>query len=138
MVRVGECVEKKIRPLLAANCYRCHGSEKQEAGLRLDYQFTRRSGGASGPAIVAGKPEESLLVKALRYDNEDLQMPPDGKLADEQIALLTQWIVSGAEAPSDRTPVDTPGIGCDSAEYFDSTGCHPGILATSLKTVNRV
>ena len=82
-----EFFEKKIRPVLTERCYKCHSakSEKQKGGLALDTRAGIRNGGDSGPAVVPGKPGESLLVEALRYQNKDFQMPPKsagGKLPD--------------------------------------------------------
>ncbi|MGZ0171599.1 MAG: DUF1549 domain-containing protein [Planctomycetales bacterium] len=89
--------ETRIRPLLAARCFKCHGKEKQNGGLRVDALSTLLKGGESGAALVAGKPEESLLVEAIRW--ESLEMPPSGKLPAEEIALLTKWIADGAFWP---------------------------------------
>ena len=75
--------ENEVRPLLADQCYECHGPKKQESGLRLDQQGRGPPGGDSGPAVVPGKPDESLLVQAVRHE-DDLEMPPDGKLTDER------------------------------------------------------
>ncbi len=98
--------EKKIRPVLTERCYRCHSakSEKQKGGLALDTRSGIRSGGDSGPAVVPGKPGESLLVEALRYQNKDFQMPPKsagGKLPDGVIEDFVQWIERGAPDPRD-------------------------------------
>jgi len=94
--------ESHVRPLLIERCVQCHGSEKQKGGLRLDGRAVALAGGDSGPAVVAGKPAESLLVEAINY--ELLEMPPDGKLPDEQIAVLTRWIELGAPWPGDGGP----------------------------------
>src|SRR5262245_48897104 len=94
--------ESKIRPLLADNCYKCHSqsAEKVKAGLLLDTREGVLKGGESGPAIVPGDPEKSLLIKAVRYADPDLQMPPKGKkLSDQQIADLTSWVKMGAPDP---------------------------------------
>src|ERR1041385_1382474 len=84
--------ESKIRPLLAEHCYECHSAEKkQKAGLVLDSKAGWEKGGDSGAPIVPGKPEESLLLKAVRWTDKDLRMPPEkagGKLTDTQIADL--------------------------------------------------
>ncbi len=94
--------ESKIRPLLADNCYKCHSAtaEKLKGGLLLDTRDGLLKGGETGPAIVPGKPEQSLLIKAVSYSDPDLQMPPrkDGgkKLSDPQIADLTAWVKMGA------------------------------------------
>lgn len=89
--------ETKIRPLLSARCFKCHGKEKQNGGLRVDALSTLQKGGESGAALVAGKPEESLLIEAIRW--ESFEMPPSGKLPAEEIALLTKWIADGAFWP---------------------------------------
>jgi cytochrome c553/mono/diheme cytochrome c family protein len=91
--------EKEVRPLLDAHCLKCHGPTKQWAGLRLDSREALLSGGDSGPAIVPGNPDASLLVKAIRHEDENLQMPQDEKLSDQQIATLTQWVKIGAPFP---------------------------------------
>jgi cytochrome c553 len=92
-----ELFEKHVRPLLVEHCVRCHGPEKTQAGLRLDFREGMRVGGDSGPAVVPAKPAESLLLSALRY--EDFEMPPRGKLPDEQIRQVERWIRSGAADP---------------------------------------
>lgn len=87
--------ETKIQPILAAKCYKCHShqSEKPRGGLMLDSHEAIQQGGNSGPIVEPGKPENSLLIHAIRYANEDLQMPPKGeKLDDHQIADLTEWV----------------------------------------------
>jgi hypothetical protein len=95
--------EQNVRPLLAENCFSCHGSKKQKGGLRLDSLESVLKGGKAGPAIVAGKPDESLLVEAIHY--QGLEMPPAGKLAPEKISVLTRWVSLGAPWPSrDRLP----------------------------------
>ena len=92
--------ESKIRPLLIERCYECHSEEgKIKGGLRLDTQSGWKLGGDSGPAIVPGDPEKSLLFQAVRYDDNDLQMPPKGKLTDLEIDALRKWIESGAPDP---------------------------------------
>src|SRR5436190_1663275 len=85
--------ERKIRPLLIERCYQCHSQAKQVKGkLRLDSRPGWETGGDTGPAIVPGKPDESLLISAVRYRNADLQMPPDGKLSDAEIGLFEEWV----------------------------------------------
>src|SRR5262245_48759146 len=83
-----EFFEKKVRPVLAENCYPCHGAKRQRAGLRLDSLSAILAGGDRGQAIVPGKPDESRLIQALRYTDEELRMPPKGKLPDNLIADL--------------------------------------------------
>jgi mono/diheme cytochrome c family protein len=87
--------EAKIRPLLAEHCYGCHSerAEKLKGGLRLDSRAGWAQAGNSGPAIVPGDTEASRLIRAVRYADKELQMPPDGKkLAPEQVALLEEWV----------------------------------------------
>ena len=96
--------ETKIRPLLADHCYECHGSKKQESELRLDTLAGLQHGGAAGMAIAPGEPDQSLLLTAVSYLDEELQMPPDVKLTDRQIADLEHWIEIGAPHPdTDKT-----------------------------------
>ncbi len=89
--------EQSIRPLLAEKCYSCHGPAKQKGGLRLDSLEAILKGGESGPALVPGKPDESLLVEAVNYAGPE--MPPTGKLAAGRIAELTLWVSHGAAWP---------------------------------------
>lgn len=93
--------ETHVRPLLVERCYECHSSEAGESmgELRLDSQPAMLRGGSHGPAVVAGKPDESVLIRAVRHDDVDMQMPPDGKLPDAEIALLERWIAGGAIDP---------------------------------------
>jgi hypothetical protein len=102
--------EAKIRPLLANNCFKCHGEKKQESGLRLDSRAGVLAGGETGPAVAPGKPDESLMVRAVRY--QDLEMPPTGKLKEHEVASLIEWIKMGAPWPSsggDAGPVVRKG-----------------------------
>src|SRR5437868_12233764 len=102
--------EKNIRPLFVENCYKCHSaeSEKIRGGLLLDTREGLLKGGENGPAIVPGDPEKSLLIKAVRYNDKDLQMPPkDKKLSEEKISYLVEWIKMGA--PDPRAPTMATG-----------------------------
>jgi len=94
-----EFFEKQVRPLLVEHCQTCHGMEKQEAGLRLDGREAMLKGSDSGPVVVPGDIEGSKLIAAVRYAG-DIQMPPDGKLADEHVAALVAWIKLGAPWPA--------------------------------------
>ena len=98
-----EFFEKKIRPVLADRCYKCHSasSEKLKGGLHLDSRDGMLKGGDTRASIVPGDPEKSLLVEAIRYRNSDLQMPPKGKLSEDQIAAFTDWIKMGAPWPQE-------------------------------------
>jgi hypothetical protein len=96
-----EFFEKNIRPVLADSCYRCHGErpEKLKAGLNLAHRAGVLAGGESGPALVAGDTSKSLILEALSYENEDLQMPPKEKLSEEVIAHFREWVEMGAPDP---------------------------------------
>ncbi|MEX2171576.1 MAG: PSD1 and planctomycete cytochrome C domain-containing protein [Pirellulales bacterium] len=91
--------ESKIRPVLVEHCYSCHSAEAKElkGSLLVDHRAGLLTGGDSGPAVVPGKPEESLLLAALKY--ESYEMPPDGKLPPEVIANFERWIAMGAPDP---------------------------------------
>jgi hypothetical protein len=91
--------EKHIRPLLREHCESCHGATKQKGGLRLDSAAGWQKGGDTGPALVAGKPELSLILKALSHTDRDLKMPPKGRLPDAVIAAVQEWITLGAADP---------------------------------------
>ena len=95
--------EKKIRPLLIEHCYSCHSGDAKmiEGGLRVDGRERLLRGGDSGAAIVPGNAEESLLVKAIRY--QAVEMPPQGKLADASIESLVRWIERGAVWPQESS-----------------------------------
>jgi mono/diheme cytochrome c family protein len=97
-----EFFEKHVRPVFVEHCHRCHSAdaEKVKGGLLLDTREGLLKGGDSGPALVAGDPEKSLLIKAIRYTDENLQMPPKGKkLTAEQITHLEAWVKMGAPDP---------------------------------------
>ncbi len=108
--------EMKIRPLLAEQCFDCHGKDKQKGGLRLDHiDYIRAGGSQFGPAVVDGPPEKSPLLLAVTYADSDLQMPPDDKLSSEQIELLKQWVSMGAPWPEGETA--------------DTSGFRPGVIS---------
>jgi hypothetical protein len=96
-----EFFEKKIRPILADRCYKCHSGDKVKAELLLDSREGMLKGGESGPAVVPGEPEKSLLIHAIRHGDDDLDMPP--KQADwlsvEQIRDFENWVKMGAPDP---------------------------------------
>ena len=101
-----EFFEKHIRPVLVESCYKCHSAETEKGakgGLLLDTREALLKGGDNGPAIVPGQPDKSLLIKAVRYLDEDLQMPPKGKkLPGNQIEDLIAWVKMGAPDPRTR------------------------------------
>lgn len=98
-----EFFEKHVRPLLVQACYECHSTDHPDGGLDLQTAAGVQAGGDSGAAVVPGKTEESLLVEAVRYQNRDLQMPPDGKLPDDAIEILEKWVQLGAPDPRTET-----------------------------------
>jgi mono/diheme cytochrome c family protein len=102
--------ESKIRPILAQNCVGCHGEEKQKGDLRLDTRENLLKGGKDGDKVVKvvepGNPDKSMIIEAIGYKNEDMQMPPpkknkqtgkteDKKLTDAQIADMKEWVKMG-------------------------------------------
>jgi hypothetical protein len=103
--------EAKVRPILADHCFRCHGPKKANNGLRLDSRAAILKGGDSGPALVAGAPDKSLLIKAIRYADKDLKMPPDRKkLPADAIANLERWVKDGAPWPESATAKSEPTV----------------------------
>jgi hypothetical protein len=101
--------EKEVRPILVKRCFECHSNTKQKGGLRVDHIGYLKSGGDTGPALVPGKPEKSALIEAVRYANEDFQMPPKnngGKLPDAEIAIWSggsRWALRGRRMPRRRS-----------------------------------
>jgi hypothetical protein len=91
--------ESKVRPVLASNCYDCHG-DQQFAGLRLDSREAMLKGGRSGPAIVPGDPDKSLLIQAVRQTSEKLKMPKGGRLRPDEVDVLVEWVKAGAVWPA--------------------------------------
>ena len=100
-----EFFERKIRPVLVEQCEVCHSSRLAEpmGGLRVDSRDGLLQGGASGAAFVSGDPERSLLIKALRYLDPVLKMPPTGKLPNHVVEDFTAWIASGAADPRNES-----------------------------------
>lgn len=98
-----EFFEKQIRPILVEHCQKCHGDKKHKGGLRLTDRDLALMGGDTGAAILPGKPDESLLIKAIDYTGE-LKMPPDGKLSEGDIEKLKRWVMLGAPWPAANTP----------------------------------
>ena len=98
--------ESRIRPVLVEHCYKCHSgrTKSPKGGLRLDSREALLRGGGNGPAIVPGKPDDSLLIKAFSHEGEVAEMPPDEKLPDRVLADFRRWIASGAPDPRNGEP----------------------------------
>jgi hypothetical protein len=98
-----ERFENTIRPLLVEHCYKCHSAEakKVKGGLRVDGRKHLLDGGDGGPAVVPGDPAKSKFIEAVKYTNNDLLMPPKGKLPADAIAALEAWVKDGAPWPND-------------------------------------
>ncbi|MEI6239925.1 MAG: DUF1553 domain-containing protein [Planctomycetia bacterium] len=90
--------ETKIRPIFVEHCWKCHAAD-EKGNLRLDSRDTALAGGDSGPAIEPGKPDESLMVRAVRYTDSAYQMPPSGKLPTAAIKAIEEWVAMGAPYP---------------------------------------
>lgn len=122
-----EFFERRIRPLIVAECVSCHGSEKQKGGLRLDSPKALKRGGDSGAVVDLENPELSLLLKAIRRSDPDFQMPPKKALSKEQVSLLEHWIAIGVPWPeSDKGLVGGRNWG-DARKFwsFQSPELHP-------------
>jgi hypothetical protein len=119
--------EARVRPLLAERCYPCHSAEGQKikGGLRLDSRPGMLAGGDTGPALVPGDPERSLLIKAVRYGDPDLQMPPKERLPAAEVATLTAWIARGAPDPRATAPALKKAAGADPAVARDHWAYRP-------------
>ena len=115
-----EYFEREVRPLLAEQCFACHSGKVEApfAGLRLDSREAALAGGDSGAAILPGDPEQSRLMQMLR--GAPVIMPPTGKLPDERIDAIAEWIRMGAPWPEDPAEAATSGQGFDLAERRDS------------------
>ncbi|MCH2182500.1 MAG: PSD1 and planctomycete cytochrome C domain-containing protein [Mariniblastus sp.] len=111
--------ESNVRPLLVKHCQSCHGEKKQESGLRLDTREGWRRGGDRGAAIVAGEAAQSLLIQAVKHEDADLQMPPDQRLTEREIAILETWVERGAFDPrTDTALAPTQRMSLEEAASF--------------------
>ena len=113
-----EFFERKIRPVLAEKCHVCHGPDNDPmGGLRVDSKAALLKGGSRGAAVVQGDPDASLLIRAIRYADLDLKMPPTGKLSVEEIEDFEAWVRMGAPDPrTDQAESMAPQDGIDLAE----------------------
>jgi cytochrome c553 len=116
-----EFFEKKIRPVLVDQCYKCHSAsaKKLKAGLLLDSQDGMLKGGETGPAITPGKPNQSLLIKAIRWTDKDLQMPAKEQLSKDVIADFERWVATGAVWPEQGSKVASAAAGVNYAANYD-------------------
>ncbi len=103
--------ESKVRPVLAANCYACHGPSAKTAfgNLRLSNRESILKGGDSGPAVVPGNPDDSLLIRAVRQEGA-VKMPPSGKLKQPDVDALAEWVKRGAPWPADSAAARPPDV----------------------------
>jgi hypothetical protein len=113
-----EFFERQVRPVLAEKCWSCHGPQKQQGGLRLDSREALLKGNDSGPAIDLAQLSASRLLQVLAYSNDDVQMPPQGKLPADQIAALTEWIRQGAFWPASTSPSGREATGSAPANHW--------------------
>lgn len=99
-----EFFKRRIRPILVDRCYRCHSekAETVESNLYVDTREGLLKGGDQGPAIEPGDPDASLLITAVKYEMDDLKMPPDRRLEDQEIADLEKWIKMNAPYPASQ------------------------------------
>lgn len=114
--------ESKIRPALITHCYECHSEEadKRKGGLWLDRKAGWEIGGDSGPAAIAGDVDGSLLIETIRYDDPDLEMPPDGKLPPEIVADFEEWVRRGLPDPrtKDSLEIKPDGMSVEEGREF--------------------
>src|SRR5262245_40597587 len=132
-----EFFEKQIRPILVARCYECHSekAEKLKGGLRLDSRAAALKGGDTGPAIVPGKPKESLLIDAINY-GELYQMPPKSRLPAEEIVALTKWVEMDAPWPQDSAATTAiASAGFDLAKRKAEHWCWQPIQRQQVPTI---
>lgn len=115
-----EFFETRVRPVLVEHCFECHGGGEKatQGGLRLDSREGWAAGGDSGPALVPGKPEQSLLLTAVGYQDPNLQMPPNGRLPQAVIDDLRRWIEEGAADPRQAAADDKPAPAVASREHW--------------------
>ncbi|OWK46756.1 DUF1553 domain-containing protein [Fimbriiglobus ruber] len=134
--------ERKVRPVLVEQCQKCHGQEKQKGGLRVDSRQALLAGGESGPAVVPGDLEKSLLVKAVCWTDKELQMPPAKKLPDAVIADLKGWVKGGAIWPGDEggtkaaTPKGPRVITAEDRNYWAYRAVNPPVVPAGKNPID--
>ena len=134
-----EFFESRVRPLLVAQCYECH-TEKQNGGLRVDSRAALLAGGESGPSIVPGDPDKSLLIQAVRRLPDAPQMPSKRpKLRDEDIAALADWVKAGAPWPAGAAgPAVAPSTPAKPASFTPEQRAYWAFQPLSSPTVPSV
>ena len=137
-----ELFEKKIRPALISHCAECHGAEKQKGGLRVDSREPLRTGGDSGPAVVPGKPADSLLLTSIKHLDPDMKMPAKApKLEDSLIADFERWITLGAPDPRDHPPTAaeaTAGVWTQKFNDWKQWWCFQPVRLTTPPQVKNI
>ncbi|MAV38144.1 MAG: hypothetical protein CMJ59_22120 [Planctomycetaceae bacterium] len=108
--------EKGVRPLLVKHCWKCHAADKPRAGLRLDSRGAILAGGEHGPAVVAGNPSGSLLIKAIQYKGP--KMPPSGQLPPRAVRQLENWVAAGAVWPRPPPSLSAPDGGAADDDWW--------------------
>jgi hypothetical protein len=115
----GSYFHSKVLPILEQRCFECHShGSKIKGGLALDSRTGWETGGDHGPAVKPGAVEESLLIRAVRYRDSDLEMPPKAKLSEEEIAALEEWVRRGAEDPREGAAVTKATIDLEAGRNF--------------------
>ncbi len=99
-----EFFEKRVRPVLSEQCYKCHGPDKQKAELRVDSREAILKGTDLGPVVVPGKPEESSFIKSIRHEGDSKMPEKADKMPDDQINALTEWVKMGLPWPENDQP----------------------------------
>jgi len=123
---------RDVRPILQTHCWRCHGEQEQESGLRLDSATSLAEGGNSGPAVIPGKAADSALIQAVTGAKGVSRMPPPDeapRLSDAQIDALRRWIDDGAKWPADETPANTPKFAASATHWSFQRARRPALLA---------
>lgn len=134
-----EHFENKIRPILVARCAECHGKDAEQpgGGLLITSRGRLLAGGDTGPAIVPGSPDESLLIESIHYGG-DYEMPPDSKMPDAEIELLEAWVADGAPWPAhDEDEGEVAGEEFDLASRKESHWCWNPLRVPALPAVNQ-
>ncbi|MCH2179986.1 MAG: PSD1 and planctomycete cytochrome C domain-containing protein [Mariniblastus sp.] len=132
-----EFFENKVRPLLVEKCHECHGTDAEplEGGLSVMSREALLNGGETGPAIVPGHPEDSLLIGAINYD-EVYEMPPDTKMSEEDIAVFEKWVEMGAPWPQEASVDTAPEKSFDLLGRRDTHWCWDTIKTVSPPQVS--